>query len=292
MSYGSVCDVMDTNSTPAKNMPRAWRRPFLKWVGGKYSLLPELMPLIPAGRRLIEPFVGGGAVFLNSDRHEKFLLADVNADLINLYQMLEVDHIRVLSYAKILFNRFNHEEAYGELRAAFNEYYHGAPERAAVFLFLNRHCFNGLIRYNRQGFFNVGWGKYKSPYFPEEEIRRFKQKSHACVFMNAGYRRTLALAGEGDVVYCDPPYEPMPGRDGFTDYVADGFSWADQVALVECCIAAHRRGARIVITNSGAPQIAALYRESGFELHELRARRSVSCNGAGREIAHDVAGVL
>ncbi len=77
--------------------PRNWQRPFLKWAGGKYSLLPELDRLIPAGKRLVEPFVGGGSVFLNSEKHESYLLADVNADLINLYQMLEVDHIRVCS---------------------------------------------------------------------------------------------------------------------------------------------------------------------------------------------------
>lgn len=273
-------------------VPRNWQRPFLKWAGGKYSLLPELDRLIPAGKRLIEPFVGGGSVFLNVEKHESFLLADVNADLINLYQMLEVDHIRVCSLAKILFERANSEEAYKELRDDFNNQRMGAPERAAAFLFLNRHCFNGLIRYNREGFFNVGWGKYEAPYFPEIEIKAFKQKSHKCVFMNAGYRRTLALAGEGDVVYCDPPYEPLPGTTGFTNYAAGGFSWADQISLAESCVAAHQRGAKVLISNSTAPRVLELYEQHGFILHHVDARRAISSKGSTRETAKDIVATL
>ncbi|CAM6337235.1 Dam family site-specific DNA-(adenine-N6)-methyltransferase [Enterobacter intestinihominis] len=272
--------------------PRNWQRPFLKWAGGKYSLLPELDRLIPAGKRLVEPFVGGGSVFLNSEKHESFLLADVNADLINLYQMLEVDHIRVCSLAKILFERANSEVAYKELRDEFNNQRMGAPERAAAFLFLNRHCFNGLIRYNRDGFFNVGWGKYEAPYFPEIEIKAFKQKSHKCVFLNAGYRRTLSLAGEGDVVYCDPPYEPLPGTAGFTNYAAGGFSWADQISLAESCVAAHQRGAKVLISNSTAPRVLELYEQHGFILHHVDARRAISSKGSTRETAKDIVATL
>lgn len=273
-------------------VPRNWQRPFLKWAGGKYSLLPELDRLIPAGKRLIEPFVGGGSVFLNVEKHESFLLADVNADLINLYQMLEVDHIRVCSLAKILFERANSEVAYKELRDGFNNQRMGAPERAAAFLFLNRHCFNGLIRYNREGFFNVGWGKYEAPYFPEIEIKAFKQKSHKCVFMNAGYRRTLAIAGEGDVVYCDPPYEPLPGTAGFTNYAAGGFSWADQISLAESCVAAHQRGAKVLISNSTAPRVLELYEQHGFTIHHVDARRAISSKGSTRETAKDIVATL
>lgn len=275
-----------------KAAPRAWQRPFLKWAGGKYSLLPDLDRLIPAGKRLVEPFVGGGSVFLNSEKHESFLLADVNADLINLYQMLEVDHIRVCSLAKILFERANSEAAYKELRDEFNNQCMGAPERAAAFLFLNRHCFNGLIRYNRDGFFNVGWGKYEAPYFPEIEVKAFKKKSHKCVFLNAGYRRTLALAGEGDVVYCDPPYEPLPGTAGFTNYAAGGFSWADQISLAESCVAAQQRGAKVLISNSTAPRVLELYKQHGFALHYVDARRAISSKGSTRETAKDIVATL
>lgn len=272
--------------------PRNWQRPFLKWAGGKYSLLPELDRLIPAGKRLIEPFVGGGSVFLNSDKHERFLLADVNADLINLYQMLAVVPDSVIYEAMKAFRHLNDAENYTVIREAFNAQRLDAVERAAAFLYLNRHCFNGLIRYNLDGFFNVGFGKYKVPYFPEEEIKAFKRKAHACVFMNADFRRTLALAGDGDVVYCDPPYEPLPGTAGFTNYAAGGFSWDSQVELAECCVAAHQRGAKVVISNSTAPRVIELYEQHGFTLHRVSARRAISSKGSTRETASDVVATL
>ncbi|ECC3451832.1 Dam family site-specific DNA-(adenine-N6)-methyltransferase [Salmonella enterica] len=272
--------------------PRTWRRPFLKWAGGKYSLLPELDRLIPAGKRLIEPFVGGGSVFLNSDKHEYFLLADINADLINLYQMLAVVPDSVIAEAMKAFRHLNDAENYTVIREAFNAQQLNATERAAAFLYLNRHCFNGLMRYNLDGFFNVGWGKYKAPYFPEEEIRAFRKKSSACVFMTAGFERTLRLAGDGDVVYCDPPYEPMPGTAGFTNYASGGFSWDSQVALAESCVAAHQRGAKVFISNSTAPRVIELYERHGFTLYRVNARRSISSKGSTRETANDIVASL
>ncbi|ECM3181189.1 Dam family site-specific DNA-(adenine-N6)-methyltransferase [Salmonella enterica subsp. enterica serovar Newport] len=269
-----------------------WRRPFLKWAGGKYSMLPDLYQLIPAGMRLIEPFVGGGSVFLNSDKHACFLLADVNTDLINLYQMLAVVPGAVIRHARVMFDRLNDAESYTALRDEFNAQVMDGPERAAAFLFLNRHCFNGLIRYNRNNQFNVGWGKYPSPYFPLDEINAFTEMAHNCVFMAAGFHRTLALAGEGDVVYCDPPYEPMPGTAGFTHYAAGGFTWDDQVALAECCVAAHQRGARVVIGNSTAPRVIDLYAQHGFKIHHISARRSISGKGSTRETAKDLVAIL
>ncbi|EOF6019090.1 Dam family site-specific DNA-(adenine-N6)-methyltransferase [Salmonella enterica] len=272
--------------------PRTWRRPFLKWAGGKYSLLPELDRLIPAGKRLIEPFVGGGSVFLNSDKHEYFLLADINADLINLYQMLAVVPDSVIAEAMKAFRHLNDAENYTVIREAFNAWQLNAIERAAAFLYLNRHCFNGLMRYNLDGFFNVGWGKYKAPYFPEKELMAFRKKSNACVFMNAGFERTLRLAGDGDVVYCDPPYEPMPGTAGFTSYASGGFSWDSQVALAESCVAAHQRGAKVFISNSTAPRVIELYEQYGFTLHRVNARRSISSKGSTRETANDIVASL
>lgn len=275
-----------------KAAPRAWQRPFLKWAGGKYSLMPELDSLIPAGARLVEPFVGGGSVFLNSRKHERFLLADANPDLINLYQMLTVlpEHVTLL--ARQLFAEMSDEPGYFAVRQAFNAQQMTGPERAAAFLYLNRHCFNGLIRYNRAGEFNVGWGKKANPYFPDKELLAFATVAHTCVFMNAGYRRTLSLAGKGDVVYCDPPYEPLPGTAGFTNYAAGGFAWADQVALVESCVAAHQRGARVVISNSTAPRIIELYEQHGFTLHHVSARRSISSKASTRENAADIVAIL
>lgn len=277
---------------PATPAARTWQRPFLKWAGGKYHQLPDIDRLIPAGLRLIEPFVGGGSVFINSEKHSSFLLADVNADLIHLYQMLAVVPDAVLRHARMLFGTMNTAAGYAAVADEFNAQLLAGPERAAAFLYLNRHCFNGLIRYNLAGKFNVGWGKYPKPYFPAAEVEAFCALAHNCVFMNAGYRRTLSLVGEGDVVYCDPPYEPLPGTNGFTNYAPGGFEWDDQIALAEYCLAAHQRGARVVISNSSAPRIVELYQQHGFELNYVRARRAISSKSSTRETVNDIVAVL
>ncbi|RWT39890.1 DNA methylase [Klebsiella michiganensis] len=267
-------------------------KPFLKWAGGKYTQLNDLFRYIPEGLRLIEPFVGGGSVFLNSDKHADFLLADVNPDLIHLYQMLAVVPDVVENKARWMFEKMGNPEGYELIRKEFNAQTLDAAERAAAFLYLNRHCFNGLMRYNLAHQFNVGWGKYKAPYFPFQEMKAFADMSHNCVFMTSGYRRTIGLAGKGDVVYCDPPYEPMPGTAGFTAYAVGGFTWDDQVFLAKHCVEAHERGARVVISNSSAPRVVDLYREHGFNLEFIKARRSISCNGTTREFARDVVAIL
>lgn len=290
---GRRIDEALKKSNSGLNTPKIkYQRPFLKWAGGKFSLLSELGRYIPSGNRLIEPFVGAGSVFLNSDKHAEFFLADVNADLINLYQMLAVVPGRVLQQARLMFERMNNSEHYSAIRDAFNAQRMDATERAAAFLYLNRHCFNGLMRYNGNNQFNVSFGKYTAPYFPDKEISAFLNMAHNCVFMNAGYRRTLSLAGADDVVYCDPPYEPLPGTNGFTAYSAGGFSWDDQVSLVECCIAAHQRGASVVISNSTSPRIIELYDRYGFELHHISARRSISSKGNTRGVAKDLVAIM
>ncbi|EFF0601233.1 Dam family site-specific DNA-(adenine-N6)-methyltransferase [Escherichia coli] len=271
---------------------KTWQRPFLKWAGGKYTQLADLFVHIPAGKRLIEPFVGGGSVFLNSDKHADYLLADVNPDLINLYQMLAVVPDEVELKARWMFEHMRSPDGYELIRSEFNAQTLDATERAAAFLYLNRHCFNGLMRYNQANKFNVGWGGYKAPYYPLGEMKSFAAMAHNCVFMTADYRRTISLAGKGDVVYCDPPYEPMPGTTGFTAYAAGGFSWENQVDLAKQCVSAFHRGARVVISNSSAPKVLDLYREHGFNVTFIKARRSISCKSSTREVAKDVVAIL
>ncbi|MEX0480243.1 Dam family site-specific DNA-(adenine-N6)-methyltransferase, partial [Klebsiella pneumoniae] len=153
-------------------------KPFLKWAGGKYTQLADLFVHIPAGKRLIEPFVGGGAVFLNSDKHADYLLADVNPDLINLYQMLAVVPDEVELKARWKFEHMRSSDGYELIRSEFNAQTLDATERAAAFLYLNRHCFNGLMRYNQANKFNVGWGGYKAPYYPMDEMKAFAAMAH------------------------------------------------------------------------------------------------------------------
>lgn len=276
-------------------LPPEYTRSPLKWAGGKYLLLKQLLNAMPPGVRLVEPFVGGGSVFLNAglkNQFSRFLLADINADLVNLYQMLAIVPQQVVDAARVFYADFNSPEGYQTVKDSFNAQDMDAVTRAAAFLFINRHCFNGLIRYNQLGMFNVGYGKYEAPYFPESEIVDFIRVAPSCVFLNAGFTRTLALAGAGDVVYCDPPYEPMPGKDGFTGYAAGGFKWEDQEALAQACVDAHKRGAEVLITNSGAPKILELYKAHGMKVQDINAKRSISSKGSTRETATDILATL
>ncbi|HFU2857314.1 TPA: Dam family site-specific DNA-(adenine-N6)-methyltransferase [Enterobacter cloacae] len=271
---------------------REFGRPFLKWAGGKFTLLDVLTDNMPEGQRLIEPFVGGGSVFMNMPQFTRYLLADVNPDLINLYNMLTIAPGEVCERAQEYYANNNSAAGYDKIKNGFNGYTLNAIDRAAAFLFLNRHCFNGLIRYNQKGVFNVGYGKYKAPYFPEIEIFDFQIIASRCVFMNVPFEKTLSLAGEGDVVYCDPPYEPLPGTDGFTGYSAGGFKWEQQEKLAQACVDAHKRGARVLITNSNAPKVLDLYKQHGFDVQEIAAKRSISSKGSTREIATDILAIL
>ena len=176
-------------------------RPFLKWAGGKYRLLDRLLPSIPAGARLVEPFVGSGAVFLNAG-FACYLLCDLNADLIGLYRTLRRDGERFIAEARALFTPGNNtQEAFLRLRETFNAS-SDAEERSVLFLYLNRHSYNGLVRYNSKGIYNVPFGKYKAPYFPERELTAFLDKLRGCdvTFAVQDFRSTFAALRPGQVL--------------------------------------------------------------------------------------------
>ncbi|MCZ9235166.1 DNA adenine methylase [Escherichia albertii] len=266
-------------------------RPIFKWVGGKFGVLEQIFRHLPDGKRLIEPFVGGGAVFINAGYQEN-LLNDVNADLINFYRTLQREGHSLITLAHRFFQDYNTQEGYLAVRNAFNKQAYDDLHRAAAFLFLNRHCFNGLTRYNQAGEFNVGYGKYKTPYFPLQEMEAFLGAEGRSEFVCGDFSAVIEAAGEGDVIFCDPPYEPLPNTEGFTNYSGHDFKFEEQKRLVSLLMDAHRRGAKILITNSGAPNIRELYQDSGFRVEPLFARRSVSCKGNTRGVAHDVIAIL
>ncbi|QCR38745.1 Dam family site-specific DNA-(adenine-N6)-methyltransferase [Nissabacter sp. SGAir0207] len=266
-------------------------RPFLKWAGGKYSVLDALLPALGTGQRLVEPFVGAGSVFMNAG-FERCLLADINPDLINLYQHLSDYPGAIIPAASKLVADCDSNEAYLALREEFNARLANPARHAALFLALNRTCFNGLSRYNRKGMFNVGWNKKAGSYFPAAELDHFVGSSARREFICAPFQETIAQAGAGDVIFCDPPYEPMPGEGNFTSYTEHGFTYEDQVTLVDHLLAAHGRGARVVITNSSAPKVMSLYLARGFTLRGLVARRAISCASDTRGSVHDIIAIL
>lgn len=266
-------------------------KPFLKWAGGKFGVIDDLLAHMPHGHRLIEPFAGGGSIFLNAGFDEA-IVSDACQDLILTYQVMQREPLALIDKANVMFREGNNPEYFDDIKVRFNRRDMTQMERAAAFIYLNRHCYNGLMRYNRQGEFNVGFGKYRQPYFPLAELEAFSAVASRCTFAVADCNDTVALAWEGDVVFCDPPYEPMPGKSGFTNYSGQSFRFDDQVRLAQSLKAAHQRGASVVITNSGAPAIRELYTSMGFDVSPLRARRSISCTGETRETVTDIIGVL
>lgn len=268
-----------------------FERSIFKWAGGKFGVLEQIFRYLPEGKRLIEPFVGGGAVFMNAGYQEN-LLNDVNADLINFYKTLQREAHSLITLAHRFFLDYNTQEGFLAVRNAFNKQVYDDLHRAAAFLFLNRHCFNGLTRYNQAGEFNVGYGKYKTPYFPLQEMEAFLGAEGRSEFVCGDFAAVIEAAGEGDVIFCDPPYEPLPNTEGFTNYSGHDFKFEEQKRLVSLLTDAHRRGAKVLITNSGAPNIRELYHDNGFRVEPLFARRSVSCKGETRGVAHDILGRL
>lgn len=273
--------------------PDEYERPIFKWVGGKFSELPTVLEHLPHGKRLIEPFVGGGSVFTNAGfRHN--LLNDINGDLINFYQTLQREGHSLVTLSYSFFQNYNNADAYLEVREAFNRGKYDQLHHAAAFLYLNRHCFNGVTRYNQNGEFNVGYGKYKAPYFPHAEMVAFLADDvlKNTSFVSGDFAGVIEAAGEGDVIFCDPPYEPLPDTEGFTSYSGNSFRFDEQKRLVSLLVEAHQRGAKVVITNSGAPNIRELYEGNGFKVHHMAARRSVSCKASTRVVANDIIAIM
>lgn len=267
-------------------------RPFLKWPGGKYAQLDTILPLLGTSRRLIEPFGGAGSVFLNAKGFDSYVLADNNRDLMLLWDAIKLAPDLLMARAREMFEKEKGGEGFKFVRQTFNENGYIKIQRAAAFLYLNRHAFNGLMRYNLSGEFNTSYGNYKKPYFPEDELRHAMAIDKPHDFFCQSFVDTCRMAGEGDVLFCDPPYMPMPNTEGFTSYTAEPFNEERHWQLLNEMVQAHQRGARVVVTNSSAPAIVEAYTKAGFTLKTMHARRSMSCKGDKRGIAADIIGVL
>ncbi|WKE65279.1 Dam family site-specific DNA-(adenine-N6)-methyltransferase [Gallaecimonas kandeliae] len=255
-------------------------RAFLKWAGGKYTLVDHIRRHLPEGEVLVEPFVGAGSVFLNSD-FDRYVLNDINPDLINLYRHLAEEPERFIRDAKALFGPgTNQKGAYYLFRQEFNDCT-DSYRRSLLFLYLNRHGYNGLCRYNRKGGFNVPFGSYKAPYFPEDELGFFAEKAKKATFTCQHFVQPMEAAGAGQVVYCDPPYVPLSVTASFTTYASSGFSLDDQAALAKTALESSRRGVSVLISNHDTQHTRWLYRDAA--LNAVQVKRSISRNGAGRQ---------
>jgi len=262
-------------------------RAFLKWAGGKYALSDTINKILPDGKRLIEPFVGAGSVFLNSD-YDEYLLNDINADLINLYKIVQHTPHRFIEDAAQLFIPSNNvAEVYYQFRKEFNstsdKYY-----RSLLFLYMNRHGYNGLCRYNKSGGYNVPFGQYKKPYFPREELEYFSEKSAKAKFFCKGYRQIIDNAENNDVIYCDPPYVPLSITASFTSYSGNGFGLDEQADLANAAEDIIKKvNTSVLISNHDTIWTRKIY-EHANKIKSLQVARTISQKGGGRKKAAEL----
>lgn len=266
-------------------------KPFLKWAGSKYRVLPHLLPLIGTPKQYIEPFAGSMAVALNVAA-DSCVLNDFNSDLISLYRYVMNDEEFIDDCEKV-FGGANNQETFYQYRDIFNT----TPDvrhKAILFIYLNRHCFNGLTRYNKSGQFNVPFGKYKSPYFPRKEmenfIATFKQKQSVHITSYDFSVDALYLNVNSDtVVYFDPPYLPLTDTANFSDYATGGFNYDDQVRLRDLAVNLANRGARVIISNHDTPVARELY--SSASITSIDVGRFIAAKGTSRQKVKEVLAV-
>jgi DNA adenine methylase len=270
--------------------------PFLKWVGSKRRLLPQLLALLPKGRRLIEPFVGAGSVFMGSD-YQRYMLADTNAVLMGLYVLLQSDPSVVLTASKGLFVESNRcDWAYHTLRSRYNDPATSDFERCVLLIYLNKFAFNGLYRTNRRGMMNAPYAHHaRLPGFPAQAMQGFAQKlgnpNAPVELICAGFEETMARAQPGDVVYCDPPYLPLEhGRACFTAYGTQSFGLDSHQRLTGLALELANQGITVVISNHDSRLTRELY--AGATLHKMRAHRSLAAHQSARGDADELVAVF
>lgn len=255
-------------------------RAFLKWAGGKYSLVEELSKRLPDAHTLVEPFVGAGSVFLNT-QFERYILNDINADLINLYTELKENPDKFIADARKLFvPEHNDADVYYAYRKQFNDST-DKYERAMLFLYMNRHGYNGLCRYNKKGIFNVPFGKYKRPYFPEAELYFFAEKAQKATFTCLNYEEVFQQIPSNAVVYCDPPYVPLSKTASFTSYAKGGFDLDDQANLANLAEKqAFNAGSSVLISNHDTLWTRKIYAQAHLDV--IQVKRTISPKGNKR----------
>lgn len=251
--------------------------PFLKWVGGKRQLMSEIEPLIPSKiSTYYEPFIGGGAVFLNQ-QPKKAVINDYNTELINVYKVVR-DNVEEL--IEDLATHQNQSDYFYNIRAQDRQ--EGFEKlsdlkRASRVIYLNKTCFNGLYRVNSSGEFNTPFGRYKSPNIVNETVLRAVSSylnNNDIQLLSGDFEEALKGIRKGAFVYLDPPYDPVSKSSNFTGYIEGGFGSDQQERLRDICIKLNDKGVNFLLSNSATPFIKDLY--EGFEIIEVDAKRYIN----------------
>ncbi|AQS58230.1 DNA adenine methylase [Desulforamulus ferrireducens] len=289
-----------------------YAKPFLKWAGGKTQLLSIFRKYYPTelfeGRikRYIEPFVGSGAVLFELIQNydiDEFHILDINPELIINYLVIKKDVETLIESLKDLEKKYlsldksGRKQLYYEIRSQFNQnkqnfdfqnYSEKTIERASQFIFLNRTCYNGLFRVNKQGHFNVPMGNYKNPTICDESNLRAVSKALTNVSIAQGdYRECLNLIDENTLVYFDPPYRPLNTTSSFTSYCEFEFNDDKQIELARFYDTASKKGAFLMLSNSDPQNVNAndtffeeLYK--GYNIYTEKAKRLINSKGEKR----------
>jgi DNA adenine methylase len=299
-----------TRNQSAIRNPKSAIRPLLKWAGGKRQLLPQLRRFYPPTfERYLEPFFGSGAVFFDLHgagrlRDHDVVLIDSNADLIGCYETVRdapEDVLRELDALAAAHARGGNREYYAVRDTQFNPLRDArraadgrigyTPPLAAMLIYLNRTGFNGLFRLNARGAFNVPAGRYERPNIADRDkvMRVAAALADPRVRLVWGsFERVLEVADAGDFIYFDPPYAPLSRTANFTAYTSSRFDGDAQVRLQQVVITLARRGCHVVVSNSTAAEIAALYessreaRAAGLRATRVPARRAINSNAQRR----------
>lgn len=291
---------MNTNSN---NMAKA--KPFIKWVGGKGQLIEQLDSLLPEDFEnwedvtYIEPFIGGGAMlFYMLQRYPNIkhaVINDVNPDLTNLYWVVRdfpEALIKALGYLEKKYLSLQNDEErrsfFLKRRKWYNAKNNDCIENAALFIFLNKTCFNGLYRVNKKDLFNVPFGKYKNPKICDSAtIRKDSELLQRVEILTGDFEQTFKYAKGNTLFYFDPPYRPITKTSAFTDYTKDSFNDDSQVRLKEYCDKINKAGYKFMLSNSDGKSVNeddnffdTLY--ENYKIDRVFASRSINCNGQKR----------
>ncbi len=276
-------------------------KPFLKWAGGKNQLLPEIDKILPIEIKFydftyIEPFVGGGAVMFSILQKypniKNVFINDINVNLMNAYLVVKkhVENlIKILQkwekeYHSLWNTPNRKEEYYYSKRDLFNKRISDKTTQTALFIFLNRTCFNGLYRVNRRDEFNVPIGSYKKPMICDEKnLRAVNKLLQKVIILNEDFEQTLKYAKENTLFYFDPPYKPLSETSSFNSYTKYEFSDKEQIRLAEFCKKIDLLGYRWILSNSDVKGkepnnnfFDALYKQ--FNIKRVYARRNINSN--------------
>jgi len=260
----------------------------VRWAGGKYRNLKHILPHLPQGKRLVEPFAGGAVVSLNTE-YEEYWINDICEDLTNLYSQV-IGHGRMfLDVSNSFFTPFNNtKDKYIEERKAFNESENYDFIKAVRFLYLNRHGFNGLCRYSKKGNYNVPFGDVKKPYFPKKELELFHNKFKYAQLSHYKFQTILKSLEKGDVVYCDPPYIPLSETANFSSYDKTGFSMDQHIELAKL---AEASDVPVLVSNHDTPLTRQLYKNAS-EILSYSSNPSISCEGHSRNPVKEILAIF